>query len=235
MLKVIAYPRVSTDEQSEEGVSLQAQTARMRAYAELYGLEIVDVVEDAGFSAKTLDRPGLQAALARLKRGEVAGILVAKLDRLSRSVADWNYLISEYFGEKPGKQLFSVGEQIDTRTAAGRLVLNVLMSVAQWERETIGERTTEALRYKKSRGEKTGGAIPYGFQLGPDKPGGKGPIKTLVPCEAEQQALALMGKLRADGLTLKAIGDELTARGISRREGGSWEPQYIHRLLKRAA
>jgi site-specific DNA recombinase len=232
MLKVIAYPRVSTDEQSEEGVSLQAQVARMRAYAELYGLEIVDVVEDAGYSAKTLDRPGLQAALARLKKGEVAGILIAKLDRLSRSVADWNHLISEYFGEKAGKQLFSVGDQIDTRTAAGRLVLNVLMSVAQWEREVISERTKEAFKYKKSRGEKIGGAVPYGFQLGAPTPAAK---KTLMPCEPEQQALALMRQLRTDGLTLQAVCDELSARGISRREGGRWEPQYIHRLLKRAA
>jgi site-specific DNA recombinase len=235
-LRVIAYPRVSTDEQSEEGVSLQAQVAKMRAYAELYGIEIVDVVEDAGFSGKTLDRPGLQSILARLKRKEIDGILVAKLDRLSRNVADWNYLITHYFGEKPGKQLLSVADQIDTRTATGRMVLNMMMTIYQWERETIAERTRDALRYKKSVGQKTGGAIPYGSMLGPDKPGPKGaPIKTLVPCPAEQEVLALMKTLRAGGMTLVGIASELTARGIERREGGTWDHGYISRLLKKTA
>ena len=235
-LKVIAYPRVSSDEQAEEGVSLQAQVAKMRAYAELYGIEIVDVVEDAGFSAKTLDRPGLQSILARLKRKEIDGILVAKLDRLSRNVADWNYLITNYFGEKPGKQLLSVADQIDTRTATGRMVLNMMMTIYQWERETIAERTRDALRYKKSVGQKTGGAVPYGFERGPDKLGPKGtPIKTLVECPAEQEVLALMKAFRASGMTLVEIGTELTARGIKRREGGAWDYQYISLLLKKTA
>lgn len=77
-------------------------------------------------------------------------MVVVKLDRLTRSVADWQLLIDDYFGERSGKQLFSVADSIDTRTAAGRLVLNVLLSVAQWERETTGERTREALRHKDS-------------------------------------------------------------------------------------
>jgi site-specific DNA recombinase len=235
MLRVIAYPRVSTDEMAEEGVSLQAQVAKMRAYAELYGIKIVDVVEDAGFSAKTLDRPGLKSILARLKRKEVDGVLVAKLDRLSRNVGDWNHLIESYFGEKPGKALLSVADQIDTRTASGRMVLNMMMTIYQWERETIGERTRDALRYKKSVGQKCGGAVPYGFERGADKPGAKGPIKTLVECPAEQEALALMKTLRAGGMKLDAIAAELTARGIQRREGAVWEHTYISRLLKKTA
>jgi site-specific DNA recombinase len=235
-LKVIAYPRVSTDEQSEEGVSLQAQVAKMRAYAELYGLEIVDVVEDAGFSAKTLDRPGLQSILARLKRKEIDGILVAKLDRLSRNVADWNHLITTYFGEKPGKTLLSVADQIDTRTATGRMVLNMMMTIYQWERETIAERTRDALRYKKSVGQKTGGAIPYGFERGPDIPGPKdAPIKTLIPCPAEQEVIALMQELRVKGFTLVSIAEELTTRGIQRRGGSAWEFSFIAKTLKKSA
>jgi site-specific DNA recombinase len=235
-LKVIAYPRVSTDEQSEEGVSLQAQVAKMRAYADLYGIEIVDIVEDAGFSAKTLDRPGLQSILARLKRKEIDGILVAKLDRLSRNVGDWNHLIETYFAEKPGKTLLSVADQIDTRTATGRMVLNMMMTIYQWERETIAERTRDALRYKKSVGQKTGGPVPYGFERGPDKLGPKGvPIKTLVPCQSEQESLALMRAFRSEGMTLVEIGAELAARGIQRREGGAWDYQYISLLLKKSA
>jgi site-specific DNA recombinase len=235
MLKVIGYPRVSTEEQSEEGVSLAAQIARMKAYAKLYNLEIVDIVEDAGFSAKSLDRPGLQSILARLKRKEVDGILVAKLDRLSRNVGDWNELITNYFGEKPGKVLLSVADQIDTRTASGRMVLNMMMTIYQWEREIIAERTRESLRYKRSVGQKCGGPVPFGFMRGEDIPGKKGPVKTLVECPEEQRILTLMKELRASGMTLAAIASELTTRGIARREGGRWNAQYVHVVLKRAA
>lgn len=141
--KAVGYIRVSTDKQVDHGVSLDAQRAKLDAYAALYDLTLVEVIVDAGVSAKTLDRPGLQRALGMLRKGQVHALLVAKLDRLTRSVEDLGELIRTVF--VTGKaDLLSVGEQIDTRTAAGRLVLNVLGSVAQWERETIGERTAEA-------------------------------------------------------------------------------------------
>jgi hypothetical protein len=114
-------------------VSLHAQRAKVTAYAKLYDLELAEVTVDAGESAKHLDRPGLQRALGMLKRGEADALLVVKLDRLTRSVRDLGHLVEKYFA--PGKAaLLSVGEQIDTRSAAGRLVLNVLASVSQWER-----------------------------------------------------------------------------------------------------
>jgi DNA invertase Pin-like site-specific DNA recombinase len=227
MPKAIASVRVSTEEQSEHGVSLAAQEARIRAYCDLYDIELIDVVIDPGESGKTLDRPGLQSALARLRAGEADGLIVAKLDRLSRSVGDWDLLIRDYFGEKAGFQLWSVSEAIDTRTAAGRLVLNVLMSVAQWERETIGERTKSALQYKKARGQRVG-TIGYGFRLGPDG-------VHLVPDEAEQETLSLIRELRANGKTLQAVADELNSRGIKRRSGGLWDHAIISRLLARPA
>ena len=102
-----------------------------------------------------------------IRSGKASGLVIAKLDRLSRSVVDWNTLIDGYFGEKAGKQIFSVADSIDTRTAAGRLVLNVLMSVAQWERETIGERTKDALQHKIRNGERCG-KVRFGFRLADD-------------------------------------------------------------------
>jgi DNA invertase Pin-like site-specific DNA recombinase len=227
MPTAIAYLRVSTDEQSEHGVSLAAQEARVRAYADLYSIAIVAVITDPGESGKSLERPGIQQAFELLRSDKADGILVAKLDRLSRSVGDWDRLIAEFFGERAGFQLWSVAEAIDTRTAAGRLVLNVLMSVAQWERETIGERTREALRFKKSRGERVGG-VDYGFEVGADS-------KTLVPCPAEQAVLLLVRELRTAGLTLAAIAADLNGRGIRRRGGGRWDHGFLSRLLKRAA
>ena len=166
-MKVIGYIRVSTEEQASDGVSLATQREKLNAYASLYELELIEIIEDAGQSGKTLNRPGLQQALTMIRKGQAAGLLIAKLDRLSRSVVDWNELIDGYFGEKAGKQLFSVADSIDTRTAAGRLVLNVLMSVAQWERETIGERTKDALQHKIRKGERCG-KVRFGYTLAED-------------------------------------------------------------------
>ena len=149
--KAVGYIRVSTDKQVDHGISLDAQRAKLDAYAALYDIELVSVIVDAGVSAKTLDRPGLQQALGMLKKGEANALLIAKLDRLTRSVKDLGTLVERYFSSDK-ITLLSVADSIDTRTAAGRLVLNVLGSVAQWERETISERTTEAMHHLKEQG-----------------------------------------------------------------------------------
>src|SRR5208282_3101341 len=128
MMRVIGYPRVSTEEQATSGQSLSAQRSKLEAYAKLYDLELVEIIEDAGESGKTLNRPGLQRALAMIRAGEADGLVICKLDRLTRSIGDWQELIDGFFGEKAGKHLFSVSDAIDTRSAAGRLVLNVLLS-----------------------------------------------------------------------------------------------------------
>lgn len=225
-MNVIGYVRVSTEEQSKEGVSVDSQIAKIKAYCLLYDLTLVDVVVDAGVSAKTLKRPGLSEALAALKSKKADGLVIAKLDRLSRSVKDWNHLIDLYFGEKAGKQLCSVGDQIDTRTAAGRLVLNVLMSVAQWEREVIAERTADAMQYKKSKGQRVG-AIPFGWDLAADG-------INLIPNEQEQQVVAEISRLRADGYSLREIAEELTRQEIATKEGNStWGHQAVAKILTR--
>jgi len=224
-MKAIAYIRVSTEEQATDGVSLKAQRAKVEAYANLYDIELVAVLEDAGQSAKSLNRPGLQKAIAMLKTGKADGLLIAKLDRLSRSVSDWNRLIDGFFGEKAGKQLWSVADSIDTTTAAGRLVLNVLMSVAQWERETIGERTATALQYKKSMGERISGKIPFGFDLAEDG-------KTLTRNETEQTIIERIHNLKAKGFSLRKIAGALNQEGIPSKERKRWNHVQIHRILK---
>jgi site-specific DNA recombinase len=161
-----------------------------------------------------------------LRKGEADGIVVGKLDRLTRNVADWQALIDGYFGERAGKQLFSVADSIDTRTAAGRLVLNVLLSVAQWERETNCERTREALQHKISRGERCG-KVRYGYNLADDG-------KTLVANSAEQNAITTMVQLRNAGQTLRKIAAELTQRGIPTKESGNaWSYAAVRRILNR--
>lgn len=226
-MKVIGYIRVSTEEQATNGQSLDAQRAKLEAYANLYDLELVEIIADGGASAKSLNRPGLRDALAKLRGGVADGLVIAKLDRLTRNVGDWQRLIDAYFGDKAGKQLFSVADSIDTRTAAGRLVLNVLLSVAQWERETIAERTKDALQHKIGKGERCG-KVRFGYALAADG-------KTLVAVPSEQEAIELMKKLRAAGQTLRDIAAELNRRGIQTKEGGQWKHTTVSGILARAA
>ena len=123
-MRTVAYLRVSTEDQASKGVSLDVQREKITAYADLYGLELVEIIEDAGVSAKSLDRPGLQRALGLLKEGTADALLVFKFDRLTRSVRDLGSLIETTFSPETGKPaLLSVQDQIDTRSAAGRLVL----------------------------------------------------------------------------------------------------------------
>jgi site-specific DNA recombinase len=221
--RTVAYVRVSTDKQADKGVSLEAQQSKIRAYAELYDLELVDVIVDAGESAKSLDRPGLRRALAMLDSGEAAALLVVKLDRLTRSVVDLGALVERYFASSTGAALLSVSEQIDTRSAAGRLVLNVLGAVSQWEREAIGERTSAALQHKASKGEYTGGHARKGYSVGT---GGQ-----LVADEAEQAAIAMAAELRAAGRSYRAVAAELAAAGHVNRNGRAYSASSIRNMV----
>jgi DNA invertase Pin-like site-specific DNA recombinase len=157
--RAIGYVRVSTDKQAGQGISLEAQEARIRAMAAVQAVELLDVIVDSGASAATLKRPGLATLLAHVEARRIDRVIVAKLDRLTRSVRDLAKLLERF--ERRGVSLISVSESLDTSTAAGRLVLNVMMSVAQWEREAIGERTKDALRHKRLTGERVG-TVPFG-------------------------------------------------------------------------
>jgi site-specific DNA recombinase len=223
---VVAGVRVSTEQQAEQGLSLDAQRAKLTAYATLYDLDLVAVEVDASASAKTLQRPALQRALGALKAGRAETLLVVKLDRLTRSVKDLGALVETYF--LAGRwSLMSVNEQIDTRTAAGRMVLNILAAVSQWERAAIGERTAEAMAYKRRRREYTGGEPPYGWRRAADG-------VHLDPHADEQAIIAEAVALKAAGLSLRKVGAWLAARGRLPRQGKGWHPKTVRDLLQAA-
>lgn len=140
--------------------------------AELQDAELLDVIVDGGESAKSLKRPGVQRLLALVDAGQVDAVIVAKLDRLTRSVRDLCELLARF--ERRHVALISVAESLDTGSAAGRLVINIMASVSQWEREAIGERTRHALRHKRGQGERGGR-----FQLTYRSP--RSPVSRLVP------------------------------------------------------
>jgi DNA invertase Pin-like site-specific DNA recombinase len=227
-MRAAAYIRVSTDKQAADGVSLDMQAAKVRMYAELYGIELVELIVDEGASAKTLQREGLTRALSLLDSGEADGLIVYKLDRLTRSVRDLGELIDCYFGPKGSAALVSVEEQVDTSTATGRMILNVLMSVSQWERETIGERTSAALRHKAKQGEYTGGPnVPYGYRVAADG-------VRLEGHDGEQMVIAAIREYRAAGLSLRKIGAKLLDHGFRPRKGAKFSPNTINRIAKGA-
>ena len=215
--RAVGYVRVSTDKQAGQGVSLEAQGERIRAMATVQGVELLEVIVDAGESAATLNRPGVGRLLALIDGRQVQTVIVTKLDRLTRSVRDLADLLERF--ERRGVSLVSVNESLDTGTAAGRLVLNVMMSVAQWEREAIGERTREAMLHKKAMGQRVG-TVPFGYQLAEDG-------RTLTENALEGRALEIIRECRAAGYTLRAIADELNRQGVTTRRGTTWRHQYV--------
>jgi len=229
MKRAIGYIRVSTDDQAANGVSLDAQRAKIEAYCDLYDLELVGIYADEGLSAKEMDkRPALQEALRILRcNGTPSTLVVLKLDRLTRSLSDWDTLVTEYFGERAqhGATLRSVQDSIDTSTASGRMVLNIMMTVAQWERETIGERTRAALAHKKATGKAYSGRTPYGFdRVGDD----------LTPNDSEQSWIEYMVESREAGLGFQEIAHLLNADKIPTKSGGQlWAANTVRRIILR--
>lgn len=223
--KLILYCRVSTEEQAEHGVSMDAQEAQLRAYVAAHSLEVLDVVRDNGVSARTLARrDGLQRALAALRAGDADGLVVTKLDRLSRSVRD---VLDLADAAKDARwQLHSVAEHLDTSTAAGRFVLTVLAGLAQMEREQVGERTRAALAHLRSQRKRTSGRPPFGyrFEAGYE-----------VDEPAEQAILGEILELRGAGLGPRRIAGELDARGIDNpRTGHGFTPGTVQAIVRTA-
>lgn len=153
-LRAILYHRVSTDEQTLSGSGLEAQREATLATCSYKGWEVLASFDDGGFSGKNTDRPGLGQALNMLAHGHADVLVVAKLDRLSRSVQDFLGMMSR--AQKEGWDLCIRDLDLDTSHPNGRMVLTIMSALSQWEREMIGLRTKEALAVKKSQGVKIG-------------------------------------------------------------------------------
>jgi len=218
---VAVYARVSTEDQVREGISLQAQIARLQAYCEaMRPGEEVRVVVDEGVSAKSLDRPALNGLLADCKARRVSSIVVLKLDRLTRSVRDLADLLDLF--EKHNVALCSLSESLDTSTASGRLMLNLLASVSQWEREAIAERTAFALAHKRRNGD-VYGPVPFGFVRVGDK---------LARHPEQYATLQRIRAMRSEGHSLRRIIAWLNENDVRTPRGSSkWFVNTLHQVL----
>jgi DNA invertase Pin-like site-specific DNA recombinase len=206
---VVLYVRVSTSEQAASGLGIEAQRATARAYADRKGLTIVGEFCDEGISAKTLSgRAGALAALKAVRDGKAAGLLVAKMDRLSRSVVDGAGVMEA--ARREGWSLHFADLDIDTGTPAGEMAANIIISGSQYERRLISQRTRDALAAKRARGERLG-AVPG------------------LPRDLTRRII----RERASGLTYQAIAEGLMAEGIPTSRGRrKWYPATIRAVIE---
>ena len=160
-MKIACYLRVSTTEQSEEGYSIAAQKNRLEAFCTSQGWEVVRWYVDEGISAKDTKRPELQRMLNGVRKKAFDVVLVYRLDRLTRSVLDLYSLLQEL--EKHNVKFKSATEVYDTTTATGRLFLTLIASLAQWERENLGERVSFGMEEKAKQGKWTVAKPPFGY------------------------------------------------------------------------
>lgn len=207
--RVIGYIRVSTEEQADSRAGLEAQRAAILAEAERRGWRLIEVIEDAGYSGRSLKRPGIQAALDALQGRKADTLVVAKLDRLSRSLLDFAGLMDKATRERWALVALDLG--VDTTSPAGEAMANMLATFAQFERRLIGQRTREALAAKRARGERLGRA------------------STLSSPVVERIQAA-----RRQGLSLRAIAAALNEERVATGQGGKkWYASSVKSVLER--
>ena len=221
-IRVVAYVRVSTEKQAEEGFSLEVQAQKIDQCVALHDLHLVGTIVEVD-SGKSLNRKELKKALELLESGKANVLLVVHLDRLTRSRNDLEKLIREYFSDR--YILMSIYDFINTGTANGRMFLNMLVTCYQWSREMTSERTSEVMLFKKSRGEYTGGHLPYGQSLGENN--------QLVVNSSEKDVIECAKKLHNSGLSLNKIGNELAKLGMVARNGNTLAGMQVKRLLNK--
>ncbi len=236
--RVVAYVRVSTSEQAASGLSLSAQRSRIAAFCRARDFELASVEEDAGESGSVppVQRPGLQRALRLLETRKASGLIVLRLDRLSRS-AMHTLGLAELFTRR-GWQLISVHENLETNTPAGRLFIAVLAGMNQHEREVIADRTKAALARLAKEGRPRSRMLPFGFRLrglprALTVP--RGTDRKLVAHHGEQALLQRILRFRAAGLGPRRIAARLNKAGdCNPRTGCEWSPSLIQRLIATA-
>lgn len=218
--KTIAYVRVSTQEQADEGTSLAAQEARIGAYAAAIGFDVSEVIRDAGESAKSLQRPGMAQILEGVRAGSIGRVVILKLDRLTRSTRDLADILDLF--SKADVALVSVSEHIDSSFAAGRMMVNMLGVVAQWQREDIAERTSAQLALRR-RQRTVYGSTPFGYQREDNK---------LIPEPREQAALEEAHRMDRDGASFREIAARLTELGVMPHRGKAWHASSVRAVLR---
>jgi DNA invertase Pin-like site-specific DNA recombinase len=210
-VRAVGYARVSTEEQAESGAGILAQLAVIEGEVERRGWDLIRMDVDNAVSGKRMsNRPGLAEALASLANGHADVLVVAKLDRLSRSMLDFCLLLDQ--ARREGWSLVILDLGIDLTTASGEVMAHVAAAFAQFERRLIGQRTRDALAEKRKAGVRLG-----------------------RPSVLTADVVAGITAARGAGQTLSAIADSLNADGVSTaHEGACWYPSTVAAVLRSA-
>ena len=234
-VRAAIYTRKSTSSGLDgDFTSLHNQRERAEAFVTSQGWVLVPTpYDDGGYSGGNVDRPALQQMLADAGNGLLDAVVVYRLDRLSRSIVDFGRV--HEFLDQHGVALVSVTESINTTSPHGRMMVNVLLSFAQYERELIAERTSDKMQAARRRGRWTGGMPPLGYDVAPE--GGR-----LTVNKTEAEMVKAIFELYAETPSLVKVADELNRRGWrrkswttktgKRREGGKWDRVVLSRMLK---
>jgi DNA invertase Pin-like site-specific DNA recombinase len=208
---VIGYVRVSTDEQSDSGLGLKAQRAAIRAEATRHGWTLVEIFEDVASGKSLRQRPGLEAAFAAVADGAADGLIVSKLDRLSRSVRDFSDILARF--QRQGWTLVVMDLGVDTSTIMGAAMAQMVSVFSELERKRIGERTREALAIKKAAGVRLG-----------------------RPPSMPKSVVRRIERQRARGDSLRTIAESLNADQVRTAQGGKqWHASTVRAVLARTA
>jgi DNA invertase Pin-like site-specific DNA recombinase len=226
MRTAIGYIRVSSEEQADSGLGLESQRQRIRAYCEMKGLHLTTIFEDAGVSGgKALaTRPAGARLLAEAKKNKPI-LVVAKFDRLFRSVADAAQTIADF--DKKGIELVAIVEGFDMTSPYGRAMAQMASVFAELERAMIRERTKAAMNVKRGRNERMSHQVPFGWDEREDG--------ILEWNEKEQRAIAWMRELQRDGKSLRQIAAMLNDQGVEPKRAKRWLHSSVLRILARTA
>ena len=210
MTIAVGYCRVSTDQQGESGAGLEWQQERITDEARRRGWVLAETYVDVASGKSTRRRPELAAALADLEAGRAQVLVAAKLDRLSRSVVDFAGMVEQ--ATEQGWSVVALDIGVDTSTTNGRMLANILMALAQWERELIGDRTRAALSAVKARGTRLG-----------------------RPTTVTPEAVATIRAMRSAGTSYRKIADALNDTGVPTAQGGrEWYASTVRAIEQRA-
>lgn len=219
-MKVVGYCRVSSQEQASEGLSLQMQQDKIRQYAQLHDLELVEIITDAGISAKNISgRPGLKKALDMIMSDHADGLVALKLDRVFRSTLDACETSKKF--EEAGKHFILIQDNIDTGSAMGKFIFRLFSSLGELERDLTSERTKMILRSKKERSE----------PIGKPRFGLKAAGKAQVVDTTQQVIISKIQKLSLQGLSYRGIAQALNEQGILTKQAKYWTHKQISSIL----
>jgi DNA invertase Pin-like site-specific DNA recombinase len=229
MTQVAGYVRVSSENQIN-GTSLNIQQDRIQRYCQLKELELVNVYVDPGISGSIpiSDRPEGSRLMESIRKKEISGIIISKLDRMFRSTIDCLQTVDQLDLLKVSLHIIDLGgTSIDSQSITGRFMLTVFAAAIEMEKGQIRERVASG-RGKRIREQKRIGTIPFGYKLGEDN-------QTLIPNAKEYKALQLIRELRPQGISLPRIASTLNQQGYLTKHGKSWTHGHVQGILRRVS